>query len=216
MLSLQMIMSLAGALSGNTIVAGPLYSPHSTTSERTFSAGPDGTAPAATAPPAPPKAAAYEHNGQTVTRERFYAIACDPRRHVAVEACAGAGPAQPRDLPHDGDLARAGRTPEELAKVPQVPRLERFDGRGKNEHTHGLREMLAHLARALPIDFKQDVPALFEGLVDPVPRRAVIIAVYFGPFEQGALIPQRKKMRVVDKTIVLLVFFARAGRTRGA
>lgn len=34
---------------------------------------------------------AYEHNGRTVAREQFYAIACDPRRHVAVEACAGAG-----------------------------------------------------------------------------------------------------------------------------
>jgi ATP-dependent helicase/nuclease subunit A len=34
---------------------------------------------------------AYEHNGRAVTREQFYAIACDPRRHVAVEACAGAG-----------------------------------------------------------------------------------------------------------------------------
>ena len=34
---------------------------------------------------------AYEHNGAPCTRERFYAIACDPRRHVAVEACAGAG-----------------------------------------------------------------------------------------------------------------------------
>jgi len=34
---------------------------------------------------------AYEHNGQRVSRERFYAIACDPRRSVAVEACAGAG-----------------------------------------------------------------------------------------------------------------------------
>lgn len=33
----------------------------------------------------------YEHNGQPVAREGFYAIACDPRRHVAVEACAGAG-----------------------------------------------------------------------------------------------------------------------------
>jgi ATP-dependent helicase/nuclease subunit A len=33
---------------------------------------------------------AYEHNGRVVTREQFYAIACDPRRHVAVEACAGA------------------------------------------------------------------------------------------------------------------------------
>ena len=34
---------------------------------------------------------AYELNGQPVTREAFYAIACDPRRSVAVEACAGAG-----------------------------------------------------------------------------------------------------------------------------
>lgn len=35
--------------------------------------------------------AAYEHNGQGVSREAFYAIACDPARSVAVEACAGAG-----------------------------------------------------------------------------------------------------------------------------
>ena len=35
--------------------------------------------------------AAYEHNGQPVSAEAFYAIACDPRRSVAVEACAGSG-----------------------------------------------------------------------------------------------------------------------------
>jgi ATP-dependent helicase/nuclease subunit A len=35
--------------------------------------------------------AAYERNGALVTAEAFYAIACDPRRSVAVEACAGAG-----------------------------------------------------------------------------------------------------------------------------
>ena len=34
---------------------------------------------------------AYEANGQRVTPEQFYAIACDPQRSVAVEACAGAG-----------------------------------------------------------------------------------------------------------------------------
>jgi ATP-dependent helicase/nuclease subunit A len=34
---------------------------------------------------------AYEHNGKRVAREQFYAIACDPRRSVVVEACAGAG-----------------------------------------------------------------------------------------------------------------------------
>ena len=35
--------------------------------------------------------AAYRVDGQTVTREAFYAVACDPARSVAVEACAGAG-----------------------------------------------------------------------------------------------------------------------------
>jgi len=35
--------------------------------------------------------AAYECNGQIISRQAFYAIACDPRRSVAVEACAGAG-----------------------------------------------------------------------------------------------------------------------------
>jgi ATP-dependent helicase/nuclease subunit A len=34
---------------------------------------------------------AFEHNGVKVQRDRFYTIACDPRRSVAVEACAGAG-----------------------------------------------------------------------------------------------------------------------------
>ncbi len=37
------------------------------------------------------RSAAYEHNGRPVAAQAFYAIACDPRRHVAVEACAGAG-----------------------------------------------------------------------------------------------------------------------------
>ena len=35
--------------------------------------------------------AAYEHNGKPVSAEAFYAVACDPNRSVAVEACAGAG-----------------------------------------------------------------------------------------------------------------------------
>ncbi len=35
--------------------------------------------------------AAFEHNGQAVSRQHFYTVACDPRRSVAVEACAGAG-----------------------------------------------------------------------------------------------------------------------------
>ena len=44
-----------------------------------------------TASISPATQAAYEHNGRPVSREAFYAIACDPARSVAVEACAGAG-----------------------------------------------------------------------------------------------------------------------------
>ena len=35
--------------------------------------------------------AAYNINGQSVSAQAFYAVACDPGRSVAVEACAGAG-----------------------------------------------------------------------------------------------------------------------------
>ncbi len=35
--------------------------------------------------------AAYQLDGLAASREAFYAVACDPRRHVAVQACAGAG-----------------------------------------------------------------------------------------------------------------------------
>jgi len=34
---------------------------------------------------------AYEANGQSIERDAFYALACDPQRSVVVEACAGAG-----------------------------------------------------------------------------------------------------------------------------
>ncbi len=34
---------------------------------------------------------AYEINGKPISADAFYRVACDPRRHVAVEACAGAG-----------------------------------------------------------------------------------------------------------------------------
>lgn len=38
-----------------------------------------------------PQKPAYTCNGESVTADRFYAIACDPARSVAIEACAGAG-----------------------------------------------------------------------------------------------------------------------------
>ena len=37
------------------------------------------------------RAPSYQLDGRDAGREAFYAVACDPRRHVVVEACAGAG-----------------------------------------------------------------------------------------------------------------------------
>ncbi|RYZ11194.1 MAG: DNA helicase UvrD [Comamonadaceae bacterium] len=52
----------------------------------------DAAGPVDAGPVPPPWAVpAYRHNGRLLSRERFYEIACDPRRFVAVEACAGAG-----------------------------------------------------------------------------------------------------------------------------
>jgi ATP-dependent helicase/nuclease subunit A len=39
----------------------------------------------------PIEPAAYQRNGEPISAEAFYAVACDPRRSVAVEACAGSG-----------------------------------------------------------------------------------------------------------------------------
>jgi ATP-dependent helicase/nuclease subunit A len=39
----------------------------------------------------PPAGPAYRINGRVATAEAFYAAACDPKRSVVVEACAGAG-----------------------------------------------------------------------------------------------------------------------------
>src|SRR5436190_23461170 len=38
-----------------------------------------------------PGQAAYQLDGRVVARDTFYTAACDPRRSVVVEACAGAG-----------------------------------------------------------------------------------------------------------------------------
>jgi ATP-dependent helicase/nuclease subunit A len=45
------------------------------------------TPPTNAAPPTP----AYAINGQPCSSVQYYALACDPARHIAIEACAGAG-----------------------------------------------------------------------------------------------------------------------------
>ena len=96
-----------------------------------------------------PSHPAYQHNGRTISEKAFYAIACDPRRNVAVEACAGAGKTWMlvsrivRALLDSGD-ANDGQ----LAVQPQEILAITFTKRAASEMRERLYQWLAEFALA--------------------------------------------------------------------
>lgn len=87
-------------------------------------------------------APAYEHNGQPCTREQFYAIACDPQRNVAVEACAGSG----KTWMLVSRIVRAlldGAQPQDILAIT-------FTRKAAAEMRQRLQEWLAGFARRKP------------------------------------------------------------------
>ena len=83
---------------------------------------------------------AYEANGQPVSREAFYALACDPARSVAVEACAGAG----KTWMLVSRIVRAllgGAPPQDILAIT-------FTRKAAGEMRERLAEWLADFARA--------------------------------------------------------------------
>jgi ATP-dependent helicase/nuclease subunit A len=93
--------------------------------------------------------AAYECNGALIAPEAFYAIACNPQRSVAVEACAGAGKTwmlvsrMVRALLENADQAGA-----DGALQPQEILAITFTKRAAGEMRERLYEWLADFARA--------------------------------------------------------------------
>ncbi len=106
---------------------------------------------------------AYERNGSRIGREQFYAIACDPRRSVAVEACAGAG----KTWMLVSRILRAlrdGAQPQEILAIT-------FTKKAAGEMRQRLHEWLQEFSTASPERLAQ---ALLERGVPPdaVPPQA--------------------------------------------
>src|SRR5438105_326977 len=102
---------------------------------------------------------AYEHNGRRVARDRFYEIACDPRRSVVVEACAGAG----KTWMLVSRMLRAlldGAQPHEILAIT-------FTRKAAGEMRQRLHEWLQAFAAAKPHELDQ---ALAQRGIVPQPR----------------------------------------------
>ncbi|MDP1657112.1 MAG: UvrD-helicase domain-containing protein [Hylemonella sp.] len=92
---------------------------------------------------------AYELNGHPVSREDFYAIACDPRRSVAVEACAGAG----KTWMLVSRILRAlleGAAPHEILAIT-------FTKKAAGEMRQRLTEWLEEFAKATPEQLEKEL-----------------------------------------------------------
>ncbi len=109
---------------------------------------------------------AYEHNGERTDRAAFYAIACDPRRSVAVEACAGAG----KTWMLVSRILRAlleGAQPHEILAIT-------FTKKAAGEMRQRLHEWLEQFAQATPEVLQNELhirgiaPEAAHSLVEPL------------------------------------------------
>ncbi|ROZ77170.1 exodeoxyribonuclease V subunit beta [Ramlibacter sp. WS9] len=123
-----------------------------------------------------PAVLAYEHNGGRVSRERFYAIACDPRRSVAVEACAGAG----KTWMLVSRILRAllaGAKPHEILAIT-------FTKKAAGEMRQRLHDWLAAFAHASAEDLVREL--VMRGITDPTGAQVEALkGLYAGVLASG-------------------------------
>ena len=139
------------------------------------------------------EAAAYQADGRVVSRAAFYAIACDPRRSVVVEACAGAG----KTWMLVSRIVRAlldGAQPNEILAITFTRKAagemrERLDEWLREFATPGLsleRLVQALLERGVPAQQAQTLAPQLAGLHERIldAGRSVEIRTFHGWFSQ--------------------------------
>ncbi|VTY37115.1 ATP-dependent helicase/nuclease subunit A [Xylophilus ampelinus] len=109
--------------------------------------------------------AAYRHNGQLVPRAAFYAVACDPLRSVAVEACAGAG----KTWMLVSRILRALLEEGDAACLPQEILAITFTKKAAGEMRQRLDEWLEDFAHRPPVEL---VPELVARGLSPLQAEA--------------------------------------------
>src|SRR5205809_881372 len=93
--------------------------------------------------------------------------------------------------------------------------LQLLDRRRQDEDADRVGIELAHLLRALPVDFEDQVVAALQRIEDHLLRSAVAVAVHLGALEKLAAAAHGEERRVVDEMVVDAVLLARARRSRG-
>ncbi|MFN7857512.1 MAG: UvrD-helicase domain-containing protein, partial [Acidovorax sp.] len=121
--------------------------------------------------------AAYEHNGQPVSRAAFYAIACDPARSVAVEACAGAG----KTWMLVSRMVRAlldGAAPHEILAIT-------FTKKAAGEMRQRLQQELERFAQASPDTLLSELVARGVTPQDALDKREALRGLYRKLLDSG-------------------------------
>src|SRR5438874_675865 len=93
--------------------------------------------------------------------------------------------------------------------------LELLDRGRQDEDADAVRVEPAHLLRALPVDLENDVFAAGDGIEDHFLRRAVVVAVHLGAFQEFAALAHRPEAALVDEVVVDAILLARPRPARG-
>src|SRR5689334_14342233 len=101
-----------------------------------------------------------------------------------------------------------------ILAAPVQPLLEQRERRRQDEDVDRRRDQAAHLGRALPVDFQQDVLTRCDLLVEPARRGRVPVAVDVRVLEKFAGVAQRHEALGRHEVVIDAVLLAGTRRAR--